>query len=326
MDLMHGAAFVRPVAVSAGGYADCAGAQIVVITAGAAQKPGETRLELRTQKHRDLPGHDPADRRGRAHAILLIVANPVDILTYAALKFSGFPASRVVGSGTVLDTARLRALIGQRLGIDPRSVHAYVVGEHGDTEVVLWSRATVAGLPISEFCAQRGGSCDSEMRDEIATRCCGAAYEIIERKGATYYGIGLGIRSVVEAMLRDQNTVLTVSTLMTGQLDVADICLSLPCVVDRGGVEGVLVPAMSDEEATAFSARHDVCRRRRERQDCDYGRRTNDRRRNAFVVLLRPSSGSYRACRHPTCQLRIRHRRRRSRRRPSAAGSWCCWA
>jgi L-lactate dehydrogenase len=158
----------------------------------------------------------------------------------------------VLGSGTVLDTARLRALVGRQLGIDPRSVHGYVIGEHGDSEVVLWSRATVAGLPISEFCAQRGSTCDSEMQDEIATQVLRAAYEIIERKGATCYGIGLGVRNLVEAMLRDQNTVLTVSTLMTGQLGVAGICLSLPCVVDRGGVEGVLVPAMSDGERAAY--------------------------------------------------------------------------
>ena len=252
MDLMHGAAFVRPVTVSAGSYADCAGAQIVVITAGAAQKPGESRLDLvrkNTEIFRDMI---PQIAAAAPNAILLIVSNPVDILTYAALKFSGFPAGRVVGSGTVLDTARFRALVGQRLSIDPRSVHGYVVGEHGDSEVVLWSRATVAGLPIGEFCAQRGSACDSEMQDEIAAKVLRAAYEIIERKGATFYGIGLGIRSLVEAMLRDQNTVLTVSTLMTGQLDVTGICLSLPCVVDRGGVEGVLVPVMSDEERAAY--------------------------------------------------------------------------
>jgi L-lactate dehydrogenase len=252
MDMMHGAAFVRPVTVRAGSYADCAGAQIVVITAGAAQKPGESRLDLVRKNTEIFGGMIPQIAAAAPNALLLIVANPVDILTYAALKFSGFPAGRVVGSGTVLDTARLRALIGQRLGIDPRSVHGYVIGEHGDSEVVLWSRATVAGLPISEFCAQRGSTCDAEMQNAIATQVLRAAYEIIERKGATYYGIGLGIRNLVEAMLRDQNTVLTVSTLMTGQLGVADICLSLPCVVDRGGVEGVLVPAMSDEERAAY--------------------------------------------------------------------------
>lgn len=252
MDLMHGAAFVRPVTVSAGTYADCAGAQIVVITAGAAQKPGETRLDLVRKNTEIFRGMIPQIAAAAPHAILLIVANPVDILTYAALKFSGFPASRVVGSGTVLDTARLRALIGQQLGIDPRSVHAYVIGEHGDSEVVLWSRATVAGLLVGEFCAQRCTTCDSEMQEDIARQVVRAAYEIIDRKGATYYGIGLGIRSVVEAMLRDQNTVLTVSTLMSGQLGVADICLSLPSVVDRGGVEGVLVPDLNEAETDAF--------------------------------------------------------------------------
>jgi L-lactate dehydrogenase len=252
MDMMHGAAFVRPVTVRPGSYADCAGAQIVVITAGAAQKPGETRLDLvrkNTEIFRDMI---PQIAQAAPDAILLIVSNPVDILTYAALKFSGFPAGRVVGSGTVLDTARLRALIGQRLEIDPRSVHAYVVGEHGDSEVVLWSRAMVAGMPIREFCAQRGTACEAEMQQVIADQVMRAAYEIIERKGATYYGIGLGIRNIIEAMLRDQNTVLTVSTLMAGQLGVSDICLSLPSVVDRGGAEGVLVPAMSEEESAAF--------------------------------------------------------------------------
>ena len=170
MDMMHGAAFVRPVTVRAGGYADCAGAQIVVITAGAAQKPGESRLDLVRKNTEIFRGMIPQIAAAAPNALLLIVANPVDILTYAALKFSGFPAGRVVGSGTVLDTARLRALIGLRLGIDPRSVHGYVIGEHGDSEVVLWSRATVAGLPISEFCAQRGSTCDSEMQEEIATQ------------------------------------------------------------------------------------------------------------------------------------------------------------
>ena len=235
MDMMHGAAFVRPVTVHPGSYADCAGAQIVVITAGAAQKPGETRLDLvrkNTEIFRDMI---PQIAGVASDAILLIVSNPVDILTLAALKFSGFPASRVVGSGTVLDTARLRALIGQCLEIDPRSVHAYVVGEHGDSEVVLWSRAMAAGMPISEFCAQRGTACESRTQHAIADQVMRAAYEIIERKGATYYGIGLGLCNIIEAMLRDQNTVLTVSTLMTGQLGVSDICLSLPSVVDRGG-------------------------------------------------------------------------------------------
>lgn len=258
MDLMQGAPFVRPVTVRHGGYADCAGSQIVVITAGAAQKPGETRLDLvkkNTEIFRDMM---PRIAAAAPHAILLVVANPVDILTYAALAFSGFPANRVVGSGTVLDTARLRALIGQRLEVDPRSVHAYVIGEHGDSEVVVWSRATVAGMSVADFCAQRGRSCDPYIMEKIGDQVRHAAYEIIERKGATYYAIGLAIRHIIEAILRDQNTILTVSTLMTGQCGVSDICLSLPSVVDHGGVEGVLMPALSEDEQIAFQRSAEV--------------------------------------------------------------------
>jgi L-lactate dehydrogenase len=185
-------------------------------------------------------------------AILLIVSNPVDILTYVSLKLSGLPASRVIGSGTVLDTARLRALLGHRLNVDPRSVHGYVIGEHGDSEVVVWSRATVAGLPVEEFCHQRGIVYNASLREDIGTQVRRAAYEIIARKGATYYAIGLGIRHIVESILRDQNTILTVSTLMTGQFGMQDICLSLPSIVDHGGVEGVLLPDLSPDELIAL--------------------------------------------------------------------------
>ncbi len=242
MDLMHGAPFVRPVTIRAGTYADCADSQIVVITAGAAQKPGETRLDLVRKNTGIIRGMIPEIAKAAPNAILLVVANPVDILTLAALEASGFPRGRVIGSGTVLDTARLRALVGQRLNVDPRSVHGYVIGEHGDSEVVVWSRATVAGMPVADFCQQRGASCNEDMQAAISEQVKRAAYEIIERKGATYYAIGLGVRHVVEAVLRDQNTVLTVSTLMTGQFGITDICLSLPSIVDHGGVEGVLIP------------------------------------------------------------------------------------
>ncbi|MCU0509707.1 MAG: L-lactate dehydrogenase [Anaerolineae bacterium] len=258
MDLMHGAPFVRPVTVRAGTYDDCAGCQIVVITAGAAQKPGESRLDLVRKNTGIIRDMVPQIARVAPNSILLIVANPVDILTLAALEASGFPPGRVIGSGTVLDTARLRALVGQRLNIDPRSVHGYVIGEHGDSEVVVWSRATVAGLPVAEFCAQRGSDCDSQMQGQISEQVRRAAYEIIERKGATYYAIGLGVRHIVEAILRDQNTVLTVSTLMTGQFGISDICLSLPSIVDHGGVEGVLMPKLSDEEVAALRRSADV--------------------------------------------------------------------
>jgi L-lactate dehydrogenase len=252
MDLAQGAPFVRPVTVRSGQYADCAGSQVVVITAGTAQKPGETRLELVKRNTEIFRQIIPQVAAAAPDAILLVVANPVDVLTYATLEFSGFPPGRVIGSGTVLDTGRLRSLIGHQLGIDPRSVHAYVIGEHGDSEVVVWSHANVAGMSIGEFCAQRGSTCSEEMQAEISTQVRRAAYEIIERKGATYYAIGLGVRYILESILRDQNTVLTVSTLLDGQFGVSDICLSLPCIVDHGGIETVMEPPLNDAELAAF--------------------------------------------------------------------------
>ncbi len=252
MDLMHGAPFVRPVTVTAGDYADCAGADLVVITAGAAQRPGETRLEL-VKRNTDIFGSIvPQITQAAPDAILLVVANPVDILTYVTMKISGLGPQRVLGSGTVLDTARMRALVGQHVQVDARSVHAYVIGEHGDSEVLLWSQATVAGLPLAEFARQRGVRYDDTVRAAIEHSVRHAAYEIIERKGATYYAIGLGVRNVAEAILRDHNTILPVSTLMTGQFGINDICLSLPAVVDRGGVEVVLEPTMADAELAAL--------------------------------------------------------------------------
>jgi L-lactate dehydrogenase len=258
MDLAQGAPFVRPVTVRSGTYADCAGSTVVVITAGAAQKPGETRLELVRRNTEIFRQIVPQAAAAAPDAILLVVANPVDVLTYATLEFSGFPPGRVIGSGTVLDTGRLRSLIGQQLQVDPRSVHAYVIGEHGDSEVVVWSHANVAGMSVGEFCevrgfaAQRGSSCEEEMQAEISNQVRRAAYEIIERKGATYYAIGLGVRYILESILRDQNTVVTVSTLLNGQFGVRDVCLSLPCIVNHGGIETVMAPPLSDAELAAF--------------------------------------------------------------------------
>ena len=260
MDLMHGAPFVRPVRPRRGPYAACVAARIVVIPPGSAQRPGETRLDL-VKRNADIFGQMiPQIVAAAPDAILLIVSNPVDILTYVSLKLSGLPASRVIGSGTVLDTARLRALVGQRLSVDPRSVHGYVIGEHGDSEVVVWSRATVAGLPVEDFCHQRGIEYSPALRADISTQVRRAAYEIIARKGATYYAIGLGIRHIVEAILRDENTILTVSTLMTGQFGMQDVCLSLPSIVDLSGVEGVLLPDLSPDELIALQRSATVLR------------------------------------------------------------------
>ncbi|NJL99393.1 MAG: L-lactate dehydrogenase [Synechococcaceae cyanobacterium SM2_3_2] len=251
MDLNHGMPFVEPTLVRSGDLAACAGSDVVVITAGAKQRPGESRLDL-VQRNADIF----KDLIGQvAHhcpdSILVIVSNPVDVMTYLAIKFSGFPAKRVIGSGTVLDTARFRYLLASRLSLDPRSLHAYIIGEHGDSEVAVWSKVNVAGTPVRALLPAMGLSEDAEDKDPLAgifDQVRDAAYEIIQRKGATSYAIGLGVTQLVQAILRNQNRVLTISTLLTGQYDLAGVCLSLPCVVGREGIRGVLTIDLTDEE------------------------------------------------------------------------------
>lgn len=184
--------------------------------------------------------------------ILLIATNPVDILTHIALEVSGLPRSRVVGSGTILDTSRFRFLLGQYYGVDTQSVHAYIIGEHGDSEIPVWSLANIGGVRLQEFAPLKNKRYDQKEMDDIFVRVRDAGYEIIKRKGATYYAIGLGLVSIVEAMLGDYRRVVPVSTLMSGQHGVQEMCLSLPCVVGQQGVEEVLTLNLSNEEAEGF--------------------------------------------------------------------------
>ena len=261
MDLMHSVPFASPTRIWAGDYADCAGATAVVITAGANQKPGETRLDLAKKNAAILAQIMPEVVRHTRDAIIVIATNPVDVLTYAALKLSGLPSQQVIGSGTILDTARFRALLGQHYGVDPRSVHAYIIGEHGDSEVPVWSLAHIAGMQLADFCRLNGMVCDQAVLDDIFERTRTAAYEIINRKGATYYAIGTGLLRIVEAIVRDQNTVFSVSSLISDYYGIGDICLSLPTVVDRGGAERVLRLELSDDEAAKLRASADVLRK-----------------------------------------------------------------
>jgi L-lactate dehydrogenase len=252
MDLNHGLPFVRPLRIAAGDYPDLRDADVVVIAAGANQKPGETRLDLLKKNadvFRDLVPRITAATRD---AILVVATNPVDILTYVSAHTAGLPNGRVIGSGTILDTARFRYLLGAHYGVDPRSVHAYVVGEHGDSELPLWSLANVAGVRLASFVGANGQGYDRAALDLIFDQTRNAAYEIIRRKNATYYAIGLGLLAIVEAVLRDQHTVLTVSSPMTGQYGVADMAVSLPCIVGRSGIEEVLDLPLSDSELLAF--------------------------------------------------------------------------
>lgn len=256
MDLSHGVSLLRPVTVRAGEYQDCAGAAIVVITAGAAQQPGETRLDLTRKNARILREIIPPLLQYCRESILLVVSNPVDVLTELALRLSGLPPDRVIGSGTVLDSSRFRHLLGRHCGVDPRNVHAYVVGEHGDSEVPVWSLATVGGLPVAEFCRSLGLACPAGWQEEISRAVRTAAYEVIERKGATYYAVSVAVSRITDCILRDERSLLTVSTRV--QLPgLPPLCLSLPTLLGRSGVEYVLRPPLApeEEEGLLFSAR-----------------------------------------------------------------------
>ena len=248
MDLNHAVPFTHPTRVWAGDYADCAGAVITVLAAGAGQKPGESRLDLVKKNAAIWRAVIPEVVKHNPGGILLVATNPVDALTYAAWKLSGLPPERVVGSGTILDTARFRYLLSEHFGVDARSVHAYIIGEHGDSEVPVWSLANIAGMRLSEFCKVQGLPYDPNLMEKIFVQTRDAAYRIIERKGATYYAVAAGLMQITQAILRDQSTVLSVSSLIGGYYGISDICFSLPTVLDRGGVERVLHLDLNEEE------------------------------------------------------------------------------
>ncbi len=260
MDLMHAVPFARTARVWAGSIEDCAGAAITVISAGAAQKPGESRLDL-VRKNAAIFGEIvPAVAGANPDGIVLVATNPVDVLTYLTYRISGLPSSRVIGSGTILDTARFRAMLADHYGVDPRSVHAWIAGEHGDTEVPLWSLANIAGMPLADFASANGLGHDPASLQGIFEATRDAAYQIIERKGATYYAVAAGLMRIVEAILRDQSTVLSVSSLISDYYGIDDVYLSVPAVVGRGGVERPLRLALSAEEASGLRRSADLLR------------------------------------------------------------------
>lgn len=248
LDLSHGLPFVPPVRIKAGDYSDCRDAGLVVITAGAAQRPGETRLDLIQRNVEIFKNIIPQITAYNTECILLIVTNPVDVLTYVAWKLSGFPAKRVIGSGTVLDSARFRYLLGEHCHVAPASVHAYVIGEHGDSEVCAFSATHIAGMSMEEMCAQCINGSMEVCQADLSTAVRTAAYEIIEGKGATYYAVALAVRRIAEAVLRDESIVLSVSSLMQGEYGYEDVYLSLPCIVDETGISKVLTPSLSEGE------------------------------------------------------------------------------
>lgn len=247
MDISHGMPFSGPMKIYAGTYDDIVDADIIIITAGANQKPNETRLDLVKKNAAIFRSIIPEIANRSCQGILLIVSNPVDVLTWVALKLSGFPENRVIGSGTVLDTARLKYLLGEHLGVDSRGVHAFVIGEHGDSELAVWSSATVSGVPLSRFCEMRGYYEHDDETDRIYEDVKNSAYSIIEKKKATYYGIAMAVKRICSSIVRNERSVLPVSSIMHGQYGLEDIVLSMPAIVDASGVERI-VPLSLDEE------------------------------------------------------------------------------
>ncbi|WP_291125202.1 L-lactate dehydrogenase [Flavobacterium sp. UBA6031] len=253
MDLNHGLSFAHPTKIYAAGFEGCKDADIVVITAGANQKPTETRTDLVQKNVAIFKEIVPAVAKQAKDAILLVVTNPVDILTYVTLKLSGFPANRVIGSGTVLDTARLKYMISDYAKVDPGNIHAYIIGEHGDTELPVWSNATIGGMDIETYCSEyaKQGNAKNELK-EIFEKVKNSAYEIIKRKGATNYSIALSLVKITRAILRDENSILPVSTLVTDYYGVSGVCISIPSIVTIHGVAQYVKIDLSVEEQELF--------------------------------------------------------------------------
>ncbi|MBI4580739.1 MAG: L-lactate dehydrogenase [Planctomycetes bacterium] len=259
-DLVHGLRFVPSVRVRAGQLADCSGAEIVIVTAGAKQKSGQTRLDLAQTNVEMFRRMVPALAAAAPAAVVLVVSNPVDVLTYAAGKLHPGGHERVIGSGTVLDSSRFVTLIAERIGVNVRNVHAQIVGEHGESELPLWSSAHVANVPLDRFEPAGRGPLTFQERREIVERVRGAAGEIIAAKGATNWAIGLAAARIVEAIRRDEHAILTVSRHLEDFHDISDVCLSVPCVVNRRGARPLRTAVLSDLEHRELTRSADIVR------------------------------------------------------------------
>jgi L-lactate dehydrogenase len=238
-DIFHAVPFAHPMKVYAGDYGQLVGSRVVIISAGVNQKPGETRLQLLERNAAVFREIIPQVLTNAPDALLVVATNPVDVMTHLTARFAaqhGLPSSRVIGSGTTLDTARFRALLGAYLSVDPQHIHGYVVGEHGDSEVLTWSSVTVGGIPLQEFCEERGMSLDEEVKAQIDQGVRRAAYHIISGKGATYYGIGSALARIVAALLQDQRSILTICTPLDDVMGVKDVTVALPHLIGGDGV------------------------------------------------------------------------------------------
>ncbi|MBV4419889.1 L-lactate dehydrogenase [Clostridium tyrobutyricum] len=258
MDLAHGVSFVKPVDIKSGDYKDTEESNIVIITAGSGQKPGESRLDLINRNYSIFKSIVPEVVKYSPKSILLVVSNPVDILTYITYKLSGFPPERIIGSGTVLDTSRLRYMISENFNIDARNIHSYIIGEHGDSEIATWSSTSIAGIPLEQYCNLMDTSCDSDYQDRIINNVRNAAYEVIERKGSTYFAVALAVRRIVEALSRDENSIMTVSALFSGEYDIDNVYMGLPAVIGSEGIQKTLRVPLNSAEKTALQTSADT--------------------------------------------------------------------
>ncbi|MBO1263902.1 L-lactate dehydrogenase [Proteiniclasticum sp. SCR006] len=255
MDISHGAAFVKPVKVMSGDYEDTKGSDIVIITAGAAQKPGETRLDLVNKNIGIYRQIIPEIVKYSPDSILLVVSNPVDILAYVAYKLSGFPRERVIGSGTVLDTSRFRTLLAEYLDVDARSIHGYIIGEHGDSEIAAWSLTNIAGVNLKEYVSiTEKGKGDLSFMEYIPLSVKNAAYEMINTKGYTNYAVALAVRRICEAITGDEKAILTVSSLLDGEYGLKDLYIGIPSIVGKEGIKKVIEVPLKEKEREDFIA------------------------------------------------------------------------
>lgn len=253
MDISHGAAFVKPVKVISGTYEDTRDSDIVIITAGAAQKPGETRLDLVNKNIGIFKTLIPEIVKQSPDSILLVVSNPVDILSYVTYKLSGFPRERVIGSGTVLDTSRFRTLLAEYLDVDARSIHGYIIGEHGDSEIAAWSLTNIAGVNLEEYVnITQQGKGDLSFMEYIPMSVKNAAYEMINTKGYTNYAIALAVRRICEAITGDEKAILTVSSLMEGEYGLSGLYIGIPSIVGKEGIRKVIEVPLKEKEREDF--------------------------------------------------------------------------
>ncbi|TKZ36411.1 L-lactate dehydrogenase [Brachyspira catarrhinii] len=249
LDIAHGIQFTNPVNIYSGDYKDLADAYLVIVTAGANQMPGESRIDLINKNASIFKKIIPSITEYNKDCILLIVSNPVDILTMLALELSGFPKERVLGSGTVLDTSRLRYLLSKKLEIDSKNIHAFIIGEHGDSELAVWSNADIAGVHIEDYCKNIFDSCDINL-EEILNEVRNSAYHIIEKKGSTFYGVAMAVKRIAQAIIRDEYSILPVSHFLNGEYGIKDVCLGIPSLICRKGVKRIIPINLNENEKT----------------------------------------------------------------------------